>query len=99
MIDEYEKLKPNIPKLCKEHLWDQANDHSLESNPNTWKQAKWLLLEEIQCKAVHHLHRALERTSSSTIDWIEVEEDGNLVWREDQKSVEQGIMETNAVRF
>ena len=98
-VDEYEWLKPNAPKLWKEHLWDQANDHSLDSDPNMQKQAKCLLWEEIQHEAIHHLCRALEMTSSCVVDWIEIEEDSTLVWKEDQASVERGIMETNLTRF
>jgi hypothetical protein len=54
-IEEYEKLKPITECLRKEHVWNQAHDHSEKGNKTTRKHAKCLLCEEIQRETARHL--------------------------------------------
>jgi len=99
-IKVYKDVKPKAPRLRKEHLWDQANDHSSIGNETTRKHAKRLLREEIQREAVRHLRRALGKTGSSGVDWIKTEDsNGNVTRWEDQRSIEEKIMEMNDARF
>ena len=106
-IDEYEKLKPIAERLRKEHLWSQAHDHSETGNETTRKHAKRLLREEIQRETARHLRRTMGRSRNGAVDWIEVEEDGNvdedgeaiLTRYDDQQNVERILMENNSKRF
>lgn len=85
--------------MRKEFLWDKGNDHLEQSDEDSRKEAKQLLREEVQSDTVRHLRRALGVTGNSSVDWIEVEEDGEMVRYDDQESIERKIMENNEKCF
>lgn len=102
-LDAYNKIKPKAAQLRTEYLYERMHDHSQSVSESDRLTAKRLLREERQRDGARHLRRALGRTRSPAIDWIEVEEgegdDRRFVRYSDKASVEQKIMENNEARF
>jgi hypothetical protein len=106
-IEVYEKLKLIAEQLQKEHLWNQAHDHSETGNETTRKHAKCLLQEEIQWEAARHLRQMMGQSQNGAMDWIKVNKGGNvdedgapiLTCYSDQLNVECIIMDTNSKCF